>query len=163
MQLFGSTHYEESPLDADVYSHPLMHGDVVLLATDGVWDNLSPQDVLDVVCGVMVRFKGWVLGEGGGVRVGDELADIAENCVPNGQHGAHADSTGKSAENLALSSILATAIVKEAKEASVNKNRESPFGKALKIAYPYETWRGGKVDDICVVASLVIQDGRAAS
>ena len=43
-------HYAERPRDADAYAHAVAHGDVLVLATDGVWDNLSVQDVLRAVC-----------------------------------------------------------------------------------------------------------------
>jgi protein phosphatase PTC7 len=157
MSLFGSMHYAESPSDSDIYSHPVAHGDVIVLATDGVWDNLSTQDVLDVVCANMVQYSAWTLGEGKGVNVGEGLFDIAQDSA----RGQTTSTKPSNIEHPALSSVLANAIVKEAKEASENRNRDSPFGRALKRAYPFEMWRGGKVDDICVVVGLVLEDGRS--
>jgi protein phosphatase PTC7 len=165
MQLFGSLHYAESPADADVYSHPVSHGDVIILATDGVWDNLSPEDVLNVVCGIMVRFQAWVLDDGGNVAVGDSLTSIAEDCMASGSDAQKSKSNNKESSNstlnpgrFGLSSILASTMVREAKAASVNMNRESPFGRSVKKEFPYEQWRGGKVDDICVVAGVVLEN-----
>jgi protein phosphatase PTC7 len=157
MQLFGAVNFADMPVDADIYSHSVAHGDVFVLATDGVWDNLGPEDVLDVVCSAMVRSRGWVLGDGGGVQISDSLVDIAQNCVGKGGKD-EAVAAVVSEVGPMLSSVLASTIVKEAKEASVNMKRESPFGKAVKRAYPQEDWRGGKVDDICVVVGLVLQD-----
>ena len=55
----GSTHFSETPKDSDVTKHKVQHGDIVLFATDGVWDNLSAQDVLSVVTKVMEEQGYW--------------------------------------------------------------------------------------------------------
>ncbi|EEP76669.1 predicted protein [Uncinocarpus reesii 1704] len=44
--IFGGRQYEDLPQDANVTNYRLQHGDVLLLATDGVYDNLNNQDIL---------------------------------------------------------------------------------------------------------------------
>lgn len=45
-RIFGGEPLSDYPGDASVTSHQLRHGDVLVFATDGVWDNLSPTEVL---------------------------------------------------------------------------------------------------------------------
>ena len=47
------------PEEADVTKHLLRHGDVLIFATDGVWDNLTHQDVLKVVSKFMFSLQAW--------------------------------------------------------------------------------------------------------
>ena len=37
--------YQDSPDDADASSVPLEKGDVIVLATDGLWDNMDDQAI----------------------------------------------------------------------------------------------------------------------
>ena len=156
------------PADADVYSHALAHGDVFVLASDGVWDNLAPEDVLRIVSADMVRRGAWVLpredggeaAEGGGaVRVGSGLAEVT---MPRGGGGGGEGKTSGEADGegdeVELSTGLARAIVLEAKHASVNTRRDGPFAKEVKKKFPWEDYRGGKMDDICCVVGIVLQD-----
>jgi protein phosphatase PTC7 len=150
LQLFGGVqHHSERPADADVYSHPLTHGDALVFATDGVWDNLSPEDVLRIVSHVNVAAKCWVMGEEGAVGVNPEFSTIAGE-LGDGQSGESV---------MGLSTILAMAITREAKEASLNKKRDGPFAKEVRRRYPMENYRGGKPDDICTVVAVVVEDG----
>lgn len=47
------------PKDAQVTCHNVENGDVLLFATDGVWDNLFPQEILRLVSNEMVAAGGW--------------------------------------------------------------------------------------------------------
>jgi protein phosphatase PTC7 len=145
LALFGSVHHAETPADADIYRHKVTHGDVFVLATDGIWDNLAAEDVLRVVSNVMVKFGAWIvpLEDGRAVRVGEKLAVLAEPVK----------------DNAALSSHIARAVVRESKVASLDTRRDGPFAKEVRRHFPREEWRGGKVDDICCVVGVVVQDG----
>lgn len=148
MALFqgGARHFAESPYDSDVTDHRLRHGDVLLFATDGVWDNLSPSDALDVVARVMTAHGAWVAGSNG-MEVGEPLRKLARQSP--GQ--------SSSEEGKLLSSALALAVTKEAKETSLSRTRDGPFAKEVHRLYPAENWRGGKADDICVVVLIAIE------
>lgn len=37
------------PASAQLYSLKLEHGDLVVLATDGIWDNLCDEEVVEIV------------------------------------------------------------------------------------------------------------------
>ena len=152
MQLFGSSeHYAEKPSDADLYQHKLTHGDVLVFATDGVWDNLSPEDALRIVSGLMVKFKGWIMGKDDAVGVSSEFTSLAK--------ASDHKSTIKDSPT-GLATYIATAITREAKEASLNKRRDGPFAKEVRRHFPGENYSGGKPDDVCTVVAVVLEDGR---
>lgn len=131
------------PRDASVTSHDVRHGDVLVFATDGVWDNLSSNELLRIVSRYMTGFQAWQ-GSYRGTTVGKDLATLTkEGGVP------------KEKEN-SLQTMLAVAITGEAKAASQNDRRDGPFAKEVQRFYPHEDFHGGKVDDICVVVAVVV-------
>lgn len=146
MQAFGSDRLADLPRDAEVTRHALRHGDVLVFATDGVWDNLFNQDILRIVSAAMARAGAWVGSDTGGTRVAPDLLGVTE--------GAEREA-GSGLTPATLQSTIATDITTAAKAASVNTKLDGPFAKEVKKYYPTETWRGGKVDDICVVAVVV--------
>ena len=60
------------PKDASVTKHTLRHGDILVFATDGVWNNLSKEDVLRIVNKLMVGEKAWEPTQQG-IRLGERL------------------------------------------------------------------------------------------
>jgi protein phosphatase PTC7 len=145
LALFGRGHHAERPTDADLYVHEVNHGDVLVLGTDGVWDNLAPQEVLKVVSRHMLTVRAWEVPEDGqgAVHVGAGLAEKVES------------QDGKSVD---LSTVLAWAIVREAKLASLNDRRDGPFAKEVKKYFPLENYSGGKIDDICCIVGIVMRN-----
>ena len=148
MAYFGGSQLCDLPRDADVSQHDLRHGDVIVFATDGVLDNLFNQDVLRVASRVMSKTGAWRTNENGGVSVADELVVLTE---------AQENEQGKP---VTLQNLLATEITGAAKRASVNPRLDGPFAKQVQKYYPQENWKGGKVDDICVISVVVCEEGR---
>ncbi|PNY29207.1 Protein phosphatase 2C, mitochondrial [Tolypocladium capitatum] len=146
MAAFGGTQLSDLPRDADVSQHYLRHGDVLMLATDGVLDNLFNQDILRIVSRVMVSSGAWEMTKAGGVRVADSIDSLTRPPTPGTE------------KAVTLQSLLATELVTAAKSASVNTKMDGPFAKEVRKYYPHEQWRGGKVDDICVVVAVVSED-----
>ena len=145
MATYGGTQLSDLPRDADVTQHDLRHGDVLLFATDGVFDNLFHQDILRLASQVMLSTGAWVSSDAGGVRVADDLE-------------THTEPTADQAGNpVTLQGMLATQIVGAAKQASVNTRVDGPFAKEVQKYFPHENWTGGKVDDICVVVAVVCE------
>ncbi|KUI66378.1 hypothetical protein VM1G_02034 [Cytospora mali] len=147
MQAFGGSQLADLPRDADESRHSLRHGDVLVFASDGVWDNLFNQDILRIVSSAMQGSGAWINGEAGGIRVRPDLSAYTE-VSPDGPEGG--DGKG-----VTLQSLIATQVTGAAKAASINTKLDGPFAKEVKKYYPGESWRGGKVDDICVVAVVV--------
>ena len=144
MAIFGQGRpLSEHPSAADVTSHQVRHGDVLIFATDGVWDNLSPQDALEIVSRYMTETGAWVSGmEGEELVVGKQLAAMTKEGV----------------EGTTLQATLAIAITKAAKEASLNQKRDGPFAKEVQRRYPSENWHGGKPDDICTIVVVAVEE-----
>jgi protein phosphatase PTC7 len=146
MAVFGGpTTLSDLPKESSVTHHRVRHGDVLVFATDGVWDNLSPQDVLGIVSRHMVDLGAWV-EKNGAIEVGQNLAKLV--------HAGSAHKAGKAS----LQAKVAVAIAKEAKETGLNTRRDGPFAKEVQKAYPGENWHGGKPDDIAAVVAIVLEE-----
>ena len=142
-KLFGGKPLSDRPRDASITTHKLRHGDVLVFATDGVWDNLGPADILRIVSRQMTESKAWVNTEQG-MTASEHLSSITK------------PASGLESEDLDLQSLLAIRITGEAKMASMNMKRDGPFAREVQRYYPGEDFHGGKVDDICVVAAIVV-------
>ncbi|EGP91497.1 uncharacterized protein MYCGRDRAFT_53722 [Zymoseptoria tritici IPO323] len=143
----GSTHYSETPAQADVFIHQLKHGDIVMFATDGVWDNLSAQDTLAIVTRVMEGGGYWSKSNNGAeTMLNDTLIQALPRTID--------DTTSQNY----LPGILAAAVMREAKMAGLDRRRNGPFAKEVKQYYPDEPWEGGKADDIAVVVAVAVQE-----
>lgn len=146
---FGGTQLCDLPKDANVSQHSLRHGDVLVFASDGVWDNLSRHDILKIVSKLMVGAKAWIHTENG-IGIGSDLSKFVMT-----------DDEKSGVEDIpSLQSFLAVGITSEAKSASVNTKLDGPFAREVQREYPNENWRGGKVDDICVVVAIVCEEGK---
>jgi protein phosphatase PTC7 len=157
--LFGGHHYADYPTDAHLTRCELAHGDVLVFATDGVWDNLSPEDILRTTCRVMIGMGGWLLRPcSGAVEVSPGFASLAKR-LPSSSTSVleEAEEFGDKVRD--LSAVLASAVTREAKEASLSQKRDGPFAREMQKLYPEENWRGGKADDICTLVVLVMQEG----
>ncbi|KAB8303298.1 hypothetical protein EYC80_004738 [Monilinia laxa] len=148
---FGGEQLMDLPRDAEVMSKELKHGDVVVFASDGVWDNLSGGDVLRIVSKRMRHEGAWVNRTGDeGTAAGERLAaSIQEDSAEGGDKGT-----------LSLQSSLAVDITGEAKTASLSLRRDGPFAREVQRRYPDEKWSGGKSDDICVVVVVAVEEGK---
>ncbi|KAF3001230.1 hypothetical protein E8E13_002399 [Curvularia kusanoi] len=151
MAVFGGpSTLSDQPREASITHHKVRHGDVLVFATDGVWDNLSPQDALSIVSKQMVAAGAWVEKDGT-IEVGRNLAKLVQ-----------AD-TGRKADSKSLQAIVATAIAKEAKDTGLNTRRDGPFAREVQKYYPGENWHGGKPDDIAAVIAVVLEESSTVS
>jgi len=147
----GSTHFSETPAQADVERHQLKHGDLVLFATDGVWDNLSAQDTLTIITRVMEEHGYWFKSHnfpGAETMLNTSLISALPSVADNKNRDY-------------LPALLATAVMREAKTAGLNRRRDGPFAKEVKKHFPQEPWQGGKPDDIAVVVCIAVEGTHA--
>ncbi|KZZ90543.1 5-azacytidine resistance protein azr1 [Moelleriella libera RCEF 2490] len=167
MAAFGGAQLSDLPRDAGVTQHTARHGDVLLFATDGVLDNLFNHDILRIASRVMVSRGAWVRTPSGGVRVGDALDALTRSVLlPSSSSSpppSHDGAAARRAPTTTLQSLLATELVGAAKAASVNAKVDGPFAKEVQKYYPHEQWRGGKVDDICVVVVVVVSENATSA
>lgn len=145
MAAFGSRQLADLPRDAEVTRHALRHGDVLVFASDGLWDNLFNQDILRIVSGAMTSTGAWRSTEKG-IRAAPDLAPLTDDA---------------SGPEPTLQAYIATEITAAAKAASVNTKLNGPFAKEVKKYFPHDPWTGGKVDDITVVVVIISEDGKA--
>ncbi|KAF4864259.1 Protein phosphatase 2C-like protein 7 [Colletotrichum siamense] len=154
MAAFGGANLCDFPADADVTQHALRHGDIVVFATDGVWDNLFNQDILRIVSNVMTTTGAWFDSKNG-VRVVDNLKPFTKP--------SEDASVRPPSKFLTLQSVLAAEITAAAKSASLNRKHDGPFAKGVQKYFPQENWHGGKIDDICVVVLIASDDAKVKS
>ena len=133
------------PEDASVTRHEVEHGDVLVFATDGVWDNLDSEDLLRIIQRPMQNFQAWVEGDNG-TFISDHIHNLT---VPGG--------IPKQFEN-SLQTLLAVAIAGEAKMASLDTRTDGPFAREIQKFFPHEEYFGGKVDDICAIVVIVVKE-----
>lgn len=153
MAAFGGSQLSDLPRDADLARLDVRHGDVLVLATDGLLDNLFNHDILRVASRIMVSSGAWNMAKSGELRVADTLDPLT---MP--RRASDSFDEDKRAKIVTLQSLLATELVAAAKQASMDTKRDGPFAKEVQKHYPQDGWRGGKVDDICVVVA-VVSDG----
>jgi len=150
----GQTDQFETPLDADVLSVPLHAGDVIILATDGLFDNVPEESMLDEFARAMEELEE------------KEEAAAAAAAAAEGGSGAAASarsslvmSTPNSAVPLrqGASSPLApvaSALGQLALRLSLDKMTDSPF--AILAKDNGILWKnGGRKDDITVIVARV--------
>ncbi|KAJ5122822.1 hypothetical protein N7526_009759 [Penicillium atrosanguineum] len=170
---FGGAYLEDFPRDAAVTNVQMQHGDVLMLATDGVFDNLNNQDILKLVTSRMILTGAWTAAPDVAVNVSNHLAALT---VPGGLAEAfhppsssestrddHDDLSKRLESNLTLQSLLAASVAGEAKLASVDFRRDGPFAKEAQRYYPGDYYRGGKVDDICALILVAVDESLVAS
>jgi len=129
---------DDTPEKAGTSTHQLQEGDVVLFATDGVWDNLYLKgDILEDISAKMLKTHCWKKKKDGTIAVSSEHLAAAVR-----------DASG------ALHTTLARAVVAMAKTESMGRTKARP---------PSEKWfgphiPGGQKDDITVVVTVVTKD-----
>ncbi|KIX01700.1 uncharacterized protein Z518_09426 [Rhinocladiella mackenziei CBS 650.93] len=147
--VFGGMPLNDKPDRADLADHMLRHGDVLVLATDGVWDNLNSQDVLSIVSKRMRMTGAWLRSPDQGYTISPVLSELVDKSIGLQKHKMPGT----------LQSVLAAAIVGEAKTASLSAKRDSPFAKEMQKQFPFDPWHGGKVDDIAVLVVIPVNKG----
>lgn len=159
--IFGGAFLEDFPRDAAVNNVQMQHGDVLVLATDGVFDNLNNQDILKTITNRMVVTGAWTARPNVAIGVSDSLQDLTgpEGLAPLIPK---SNAAAVSGDNKAptLQAVLAASIASEAKMASMDYRRDGPFAKEAQRYYPGDYYRGGKVDDIAVLVLVAVEEGR---
>ncbi len=148
-RMFGGASILDLPEKADLADHKLHHGDVLILASDGVWDNLNSQEILAVVSTHMTRHGAWKRTSKEGFTVADNLSSLMR-----------LDSQGEVKQQQTLQGVVAYAIASEAKMQSMNARRDGPFAREVQKHYPEDSFHGGKVDDISVIVLIPVEHRR---
>ncbi|KAL2814819.1 phosphatase 2C-like domain-containing protein [Aspergillus granulosus] len=175
--IFGGAYLEDFPRDAITTALNLQHGDVLILATDGVFDNLNNQDILKLVTSRMLYTNAWTACKSPNAEITpasseallaltgpDGLSAFLPPSSSGSKPPSKPDGSDKSATapNLhdatyTLQSLIAATIASEAKLASMDFRRDGPFAKEAQRYYPGDYYRGGKVDDITVLVIVAVE------
>lgn len=172
--IFGGAYLEDYPRDAAVTDLHMQHGDVLMLASDGVFDNLNNQDILKLVTRQMVLTGAWTLDESGGIKASNDglgkltkrggLTGVLSAPSSNIDKSSNANTSAADNDNntlhdFTLPSLISATITGRAKLASLDRRRDSPFAKEYQRVYPFDHYRGGKADDICVLIMVAVNEG----
>ncbi|RKF54205.1 Protein phosphatase PTC7-like protein fig [Erysiphe neolycopersici] len=147
--IYGTPYLQDAPEKAGITAGNLEHGDVLIIGSDGLWDNLFNSDILKIVSQAMLRAQAWKYSSSEGFSVGKNLA--ATLSCPDRISRFKLESLHRS---------IVTKITAEAKAASMNKLRDGPFSQEVKRTYPNIDYSGGKIDDICVILAIVCEEGK---
>ncbi|KAK9457530.1 phosphatase 2C-like domain-containing protein [Dipodascopsis uninucleata] len=129
---YGGKHFDDKPADANLATHKLKHGDVILFCTDGVLDNLAPNDCLRIINEEMVNCGNWILEKKSGSIKPSENREF----------------TG--------SDIVAKRVVSQALKASLDSKTDGPFALEAQRQM-HVLYKGGKPDDITALVMFVQQ------
>ncbi|KAL4888655.1 phosphatase 2C-like domain-containing protein [Aspergillus ambiguus] len=168
-ETFGRRMIHDKPRHAGITNLQLEHGDVLIMASDGVFDNLSNQDILKIINHRMVAFGGWTTTIDLGIKPTKNLARLT---AQGGLSPFHGQQRRESSNNpltpnplagpnqiTTLQSFIAATIVGEAKHASKDARRDGPFAKQAQRYFPEDPFRGGKIDDISAVVLIAVKEG----
>ncbi|KAI8604866.1 phosphatase 2C-like domain-containing protein [Dissophora ornata] len=120
-------HVMDMPKDAAQTAHQLQDGDVIVLATDGFWDNVFTQEAIELV----------------DRELGDVIMHSKKNSGSAGSHGLDGDIVGRVR-------ALSQRLTNTARRFSLDQKRRTPFSQGAR-----HIRSGGKVDDITVIVTLV--------
>ncbi|EMD38544.1 hypothetical protein CERSUDRAFT_113724 [Gelatoporia subvermispora B] len=122
----------DSPQDADLFETQLRDGDLVIAYTDGLTDNVFPEEIA-WICAVVARQHAAL----------PPLQTQSNSNEPMAEQNTEDQ----------MVQMMAHHLVEYAQKAMSMKNRVSPFERAAALEGLH--WRGGKVDDVTVVVALV--------
>ncbi|KAL5001578.1 phosphatase 2C-like domain-containing protein [Aspergillus recurvatus] len=169
--IFGGGFLEDFPRDANTTTLHMHHGDVLMLATDGIFDNLNNQDILKSVTGRMIYTGAWRTSTSPNTGItptdretldrltGPEgVSSLVSSAMPKSTSNKPNTASNLNNHTYTLQSLLAASIAGEAKLASLDLRRDSPFAKEAQRYYPGDHYRGGKVDDIAVLIIVAVEE-----
>ncbi|KAH2175388.1 hypothetical protein KXV74_006548 [Aspergillus fumigatus] len=158
--IFGGSFLEDSPRDAVVTKLPYA----------------ARRHILKLITSRMILTGAWTATTDLGIKVSDNLGALTGPdglasllpwpSPPSKPSAADPSTSGNVApssrinQHHTLQSLLASTVAGEAKRASMDSRRDGPFAKEAQRYYPGDWYRGGKVDDICVLIIVAVEEGR---
>lgn len=158
-------HILDYPEDSVMNKIQLEHGDLVVFSTDGFLDNVSATEALAIVNNTLVRHKVWQMSSSIAATAETATAETAtSSCTPTTTTAATPTTTTTPTSTLipthlqispTVISTLATKLVHAAYSASNDPNRITPFAKEVQREMRMPYYKGGKPDDITILALYV--------
>lgn len=132
--IFGGEYFEDSPRDAAVSTFSMQHGDVLVLATDGVFDNLNNQDILKIVTGRMLTTGAWAASStNAAIRPSAELRALT---APGGLHQSSSSSPSSAPSSPSSSSSPSSAPSSQSSSSSPSSTPSSPSSSSSPSSTP---------------------------
>ncbi|KAF8932869.1 hypothetical protein BGZ58_006745 [Dissophora ornata] len=136
---------QDLPKDAVQTTHQLQDGDVIVLATDGFWDNVFTKEAIELVdreLGDLIREEQRLRQIRQQLRSRTDITTMSiEQMVPE---------TMTADEVLARVRVLSKRLTSTARRFSLDSKRMTPFSQGAR-----HIQCGGKIDDITVIVTLV--------
>lgn len=146
--------YGDAPHKADFASFQCEEGDIIIMASDGMFDNIYDNQLIDiltklgVVPEILDKYSVDEFSETSSETSEDEGITIEANRPPQPTSTIDQENLEQNLTN------AASAIVEIAREFAHRKDYKSPFAMEAR-QYGYQNTLGGKVDDITVLVSIV--------
>jgi serine/threonine protein phosphatase PrpC len=131
-----SSNKQDMPDDAEKYLLPVLEGDLIILGTDGIFDNLHDHELCQLASQAISPFEA------------QESLDTESGCLSH-SNGDSQQATATAPERLAM------ALVEAALHRSKDLTTKSPFSMHAQKAGLYHM--GGKMDDITCVCAWVVR------
>lgn len=125
----------------------LQHGDWIIMGTDGLWDNVFPGDIVDVVVTSQQEKH-----DANGME-SDEKCEKMDSSWPSSD-GSSAASDCSMTNEADEAQRVALELAKSAVKVAMDDRGSSPF--AVNAQNAGHLFLGGKIDDITIVAALVV-------
>lgn len=155
----GHHRYANSPCDADLAALPVVSGDVIIMGSDGLLDNMSELEVVAEVSRLIASgAKPGAMAQriakvGGGMcGCGSVCRQVA--CIQRLQHMAAGLWRHTCAQDLGSAFCCGAARVQVAFDNSIDKHRVTPYSRAATEAFDM-VYSGGKPDDITVLVAVI--------
>jgi protein phosphatase PTC7 len=130
----------DNPRSADINSHEVKPYDIIVLATDGLWDNLSNENIIKIIHSYFSK-----IAEVQKELINKENKDSEENNLSEVL-------SSKNKFIIPNVNALSEYITKTAEHMSLDKNYKSPFSERSKGLYI-----GGKHDDITIIVAQMME------
>ncbi len=137
-----------TPADAATWECRLRHGDIVVVGTDGLWDNVHNAEIVQLARFIKEKHHtSWAATKDGAAE-----SKTNGNVSIVGKAGSE---SGELAEEKSFIQVFAHNLVEYTRMCQFSQTKRSPFEREAErygIHYP-----GGKVDDVAVVIALVVE------
>ncbi|KAG0206765.1 Protein phosphatase PTC7 [Mortierella sp. GBA30] len=130
-------HVMDMPKDAAQTTHQLQDGDVIVLATDGFWDNVFTKEAIELVD----RELGDIIQQ---TKNKSQSQGLLGTAMANVQSGASVEDV------VGRVRALSQRLTNTARRFSLDQKRRTPFSQSAR-----HIRSGGKIDDITVIVTLV--------
>lgn len=147
---------QDQPEHADLYTCRLQEGDLVILGTDGLFDNIHDEEICQLLSSVVPpSAAGYVHDVADKYQAGTPLGNAASPLRKLPMSAPGGGGPPQAGRDFTDPGVIASALAMAAFHRSKDRSARTPFTLHAKEAGLYHV--GGKMDDITVVAAWVVR------